>query len=427
MDYTCVRISGPALSRTLLGLAKAAPLNGLDNPIQRRSPLLGESEPHGSLAFEQGILSVLPRAATSLPGEHLFQASALPRNRMRPAIFHAFGKAKAAAQAALRDLEKQGWETLPIVILGMPNLPPAWMVDTWKPVGGCKFTGYFSGTVGNSALRFCLLLKWRAVRPQASELFSAQVQGDSLSCCPAEGDTADLESVATPSSSNSDKRALQLTQAVERDSTESDQVIHQSKTTLSPQLLSPPLFVPWSQVASLRGVAAVHKDVEACPYEELKAALDHPKCMIPGEKDLFLAANDNLLSQLQDRFMPLENIAPQVFQAMYQRQQAEISWTTLLWTVAQLNKYWIGYDAPPLPPVLQINCGGLGGGALEGDIPPHFHCTCPPVGESQVYGPSLSPAATIILLLLQQATQRAYTRSPPSSRTRKTLARNGKP
>ena len=29
---------------------------------------------------------------------------------------------------------------------------------------------------------------------------------------------------------------------------------------------------------------------------------------------------------------------------------------------------------------------------MEGNIPPHFHCTCPPVGESQVYGPSLSPA-----------------------------------
>ena len=61
--------------------------------------------------FEQGILSVLPTlegpcTATSLPGEHLFQASALPRNRMRPAIFHAFGKAKVGAQAALRDLER---------------------------------------------------------------------------------------------------------------------------------------------------------------------------------------------------------------------------------------------------------------------------------------------------------------------------------
>ena len=84
--------------------------------------------------FEHGILSVLPMlegpcTATSLPGEHLFQASALPRNRMRPATFHAFGKAKVGAQDALRDLERQGWETLPIAILGMPNLPPAWAQD----------------------------------------------------------------------------------------------------------------------------------------------------------------------------------------------------------------------------------------------------------------------------------------------------------
>ena len=91
--------------------------------------------------FEQGILSVLPMltgpcTVASLPGEHLFQASALPRNRMRPAIFHAFGKAKVGAQVALRELEQQGWETLPIAILGMPNLPPAWVVETWKPVVG---------------------------------------------------------------------------------------------------------------------------------------------------------------------------------------------------------------------------------------------------------------------------------------------------
>ena len=73
--------------------------------------------------FEQGILSVLPMltgpcTVALLPGEHLFQASVLPRNRMRPAIFHAFGKAKVGAQDAL---QQQGWETLPIAFLGMPN------------------------------------------------------------------------------------------------------------------------------------------------------------------------------------------------------------------------------------------------------------------------------------------------------------------
>ena len=308
---------------------------------------------------------------------------------MRPAIFHAFGKAKVGAQDALRDLERQGWETLPIAILGMPNLPPAWAVDTWKPIGGCKFTGFSSGTVGNSALRFCLLLKWRAILPGNSDLFPGQVQGDSLSCCPGGEDVDDLESASTPSSNTSSRRASQLAQAVERDSTQGSQNPCLGQAVPSPQLLSPPLFVSWSQVADLRGIVGVHKDHEARPYDELKAAIDHPKGLVPGEKDFFLEANDDLLSQLENLVMPLESIATQVFHAIYQRQQAEISWIALLWTVAELNQYWIGYDAPPLT---QINCGGLAGGALEGDIPPHFHCACPPVGDSQVYGPSLSPA-----------------------------------
>ena len=347
--------------------------------------------------FEQGILSVLPMltgpcTVASLPGEHLFQASALPRNRMRPAIFHAFGKAKVGAQDALRELEQQGWETLPMAILGMPNLPPAWAVETWKPVGGCKFTGYFSGVTGNSALRFCLLVRWRAIRQQATKLFPEQLQEDSLSCLPAEDGDADVESASTPSSDTSAKRADRLTRAIESDSTQGSQAPDPRPYTPCPQRLSPSLFVSWSQVAKLRGVVAVHKDIEASPYEQLRDALAQPKCLVPGEKEQFLQANRDLLCQLQDSVMPLEGIAPQVFEAIYQRQQDEIAWVTVQGMVAQLNEYWMGHNFPPLPSVFQINCGGLGGGALEGEVPPHFHCMCPPVGESQVYGPSLSPA-----------------------------------
>ena len=97
----------------------------------------------------------------------------------------------------------------------MPNLPPAWTVETWKPVGGCKFTGYSSGVTGNSALRFCLSVKWRAIRKQATELFPEQ----RLPCClPAEDGDAEVESVSTPSSDNSAKRADRLTKAIEGDS-----------------------------------------------------------------------------------------------------------------------------------------------------------------------------------------------------------------
>ena len=124
----------------------------------------------------------------------------MPTNRMRPAIFDAFGKAKANAQNVLRSLERQGWETLPIAMLGMPHLPPAWSHDDWKPIEGCKFSGFSSGIAGSSALRFCLLLRWRAIDKSPTELFPGACQGDSLSCGPVAGGATDIESVHTPNS-----------------------------------------------------------------------------------------------------------------------------------------------------------------------------------------------------------------------------------
>ena len=191
-----------------------------------------------------------------------------------------------------------------------------------------------------------VLLKWRAIRPQVTELFPAQLQGDSLSCLPAEDGDADVESVSTPSSDTSAKRADRLAKAIESDSTQGSQAPDPRPCTPCPQRLSPPLFVPWSHVAKLRGIVAVHKDLKACPYEQLQAALAHPKCLVPGEKEQFLQVNSDLLCQLQGSFMPLEGIAPQVFEAIYQRQQGEILWVTILWMIAQLNEYWIGHDLP---------------------------------------------------------------------------------
>ena len=90
----------------------------------------------------------------------------------------------------------------------------------------------------------------------------------------AEEEDTDLESVATLSSTNSATRAERLAQAVASELQGTCAVRRPSKTVINPQLLSPPLFAPWSQVASLRGVVAVHKDSEACPHEELTVALD---------------------------------------------------------------------------------------------------------------------------------------------------------
>ena len=153
---------------------------------------------------------------------------------------------------------------------------------------------------------------------------------------------------------------------------------------VSPQLTSPLLFVSWDQVAEERCLPTWHKDSHSCPSDEIDKALAQPDCLFSGEKELFLAANEALLQRLRRQVMPLEHIAPDVFQAIY-----------LLWKVAQRNQFWIGYDALPLPHLLQINCSGLGGGTLDGSVPPHFHCTCPQVGDSQVYVPSLSPADVV--------------------------------
>ena len=137
------------------------------------------------------------KKAVSLPGEHLFQASRIAPDRMRPIIFHAFGKAKSDAPA---QLARQGWETLPIALLGMPHYPAAWSFESWKPIGGCCFTGGPSALTGNSAFRFCLLLQWHAVAIPPTALFQGARK---------EEDT-DLESARTLSEPDQDFLARSL-------------------------------------------------------------------------------------------------------------------------------------------------------------------------------------------------------------------------
>ena len=133
---------------------KRAHPGALSEAGQARTPWLTR---WARATFEQGCLSVLPHLegtckALSLPGEHLFQASRILPNRMRPVIFHAFGKAKHDAPKVLNDLAQLGWETLPIALSGMPHYPASWVVDTWKPIGGCAFTGSPVALTGNPFL-----------------------------------------------------------------------------------------------------------------------------------------------------------------------------------------------------------------------------------------------------------------------------------
>ena len=228
--------------------------------------------------FEQGCLSVLPHLegtckALSLPGEHLFQASRISPNRMRPVIFHAFGKAKNDAPQVLHDLAQLGWGTLPIAILGMPHYPAAWVVDTWKPIGGCSFTGSPVALAGNSAFRFCLLMQWHttAIDPQHTPLGHGPPPDP------------DVEPVEPPRETNSDLLVRQLLQAAtDQDSQElGSQAANRSQPSLpDPQLHAPYLFVPWSTVAKRVGFTYV----QAAPLPNLHAGVMHAVGLLPEDQ-----------------------------------------------------------------------------------------------------------------------------------------------
>ena len=54
--------------------------------------------------------------------------------------------------------------------------------------------------------------------------------------------------------------------------------------------------------------------------------------------------------------------------------------------------FWLTAPKKPLPKIIQINCGGLGGGTLGSPTTPTINCTHPRVNGTCVYGPSLAPA-----------------------------------
>ena len=127
---------------------------------------------------------------------------------------------------------------------------------------------------------------------------------------------------------------------------------------VSPQLTPPCLFVSWAQVAGGLGLPITHHDTDDFPLAELEEALT---CFFPNEKERFLLTNRTLFHRLPKQAMPLEAIAQEVLEAIYRRRQSEWSWSTLLWEVAKRKQYWLDASTLPLPEVIQINCGGLGG------------------------------------------------------------------
>ena len=92
-------------------------------------------------------------AKRSLPGKHLFQASRILPNRMRPVIFHAFWESQRMLPRFLMSWQL-GWGSFADCAVGA-----LLHVDTWKPIEGCFFTGSPTALAGNSAFRFCLLMQ----------------------------------------------------------------------------------------------------------------------------------------------------------------------------------------------------------------------------------------------------------------------------
>ena len=231
--------------------------------------------PGARATFEQGCLSVLPHLegpckALSLPGEHLFQASRVLPNRMRPVIFHAFGKAKHDAPKVLNDLAQLGWETLPIALLGMPRCAASWVVDTWRPIGGCCYTGSPVALAGDSAFRFCLLMQWRTIDIDPSHTLVGS----------SEPSDPELVPVESPGETNEELLVRQLLHAgADQNSQESrSQAADRSHISLPDPQKSPPcLFVPWKTVAHLVGIP----EVQAEPLPNLRNGVLHAIGFLP--------------------------------------------------------------------------------------------------------------------------------------------------
>ena len=286
--------------------------------------------------FEQGCLSVLPHLegpckALSLPGEHLFQASRILPNRMRPVIFHAFGRAKHDAPKVLNDLAQLGWETLPIALLGMPHCPASWVVDTWRPIGSSCYTGSPVALAGSSAFRFCLLMQWHTIdiNPSHTLLRSSETSDP------------DLVPVDSPGETNEELLVRQLLHAAaDQNSQESgSQAVDRSHIPLpDPQKNAPCLFVPWKTVAHLAGIPEVHAE----PLPNLRNEVLHAVGLLPepqqSEFRAVFGATMTSIPTLPESVETLPSLALDVKENGGDRTRL---WASVLWHMSLHQGFWL--------------------------------------------------------------------------------------
>lgn len=188
---------------------------------------------------------------------------------------------------------------MPSALLGMPHLPSAWAVDTWKPIGGCSFTGSPTALTGSSAFRFCLLMQWRprAIDPQHTPLGRGSPPDPNL------------EPVDAARETNSKLLVRQLLHAATDQSSQecgSPAASRLSPICSDPQKIAPYMFVPWSKVAYQVNIPGV----QAAPLPNLCNGVLHAIGLLPeSQQKEFHAAFAEVITSIPTSPEPLETLA----------------------------------------------------------------------------------------------------------------------
>ena len=175
---------------------RTAHLGQLTRAGQQRVPSFSK---WARATFEQGALAVLNKMPGSakvaiLPGADMFQAHKCSPSRMRPAIYHSFGKAKQEASEVLKRLARDGWQPLVAALLGTETAHAAWQGERWSTCGGVVWRGNANRQTLTATGRALLLLTYAYHTPELAappflenlsfEVAADQVWPEELKCHP---------------------------------------------------------------------------------------------------------------------------------------------------------------------------------------------------------------------------------------------------
>ena len=186
-------------------------------------------------------------------------------------------------------------------------------------------------------------------------------------------DDTDVESARTLSEPDQDflERTL-LTAATDQNSRESGSSLPERlpakeqpcQRPNNPQTATPALYVPWQEVAQHMGIPVVHEEVTA----DLRTMFQHAIV----NKESFIDCKALPSAESLSRLHRSKTIASIILDSMtmYEVHPWAPHWEIMLWHMAQSCKFWLTAPTVPPPSRIQINCGGLGGGALDSPTAP---------------------------------------------------------